>query len=236
MLKDKAYKNYYGGKTSNGTYQTIINHIPPHDIFLSLFLGNCGITRKIRAAKYSVLNDIDPNVINNWKTLNLPNNYRLFNIPALKILQALKDFVDCPGIIFIYLDPPYRKVVRRNKKDVYNFEMSDLDHQDLLSQIVAMSDQPNVKIMISHYPDVIYDEILNGWSRHDYYSMTRNGMILERIYYNYTLTDQLHDYSYIGEDFREREAMARIKRNFIKKLNRLPAKLRNSIIYHLASH
>lgn len=233
MINAKAYQNYFGGKNSNGTYQTIINHIPPHDVFMSLFLGNCAITRKIKPAKYSILNDLDTDVANNWKALNLPINYELLNEPALYILQHLKNFTDCPGVIFIYLDPPYRKDARKSKVDVYKHEMSDNDHSDLLLQIVAMCDHKHIKMMVSHYPDPVYDAALVGWHTHDFLSTIRNGMALERIYYNYELTDQLHDYSYIGDDFREREALSRQKKNFIKKLNRLPEQLRNAILQDL---
>jgi len=87
--------------------------------------------------------------------------------------------------------------------------------------------------MFSHYPNELYDEELAGWQTFDFWSTTRKGQALERIYFNYELTDQLHDYSYIGNDFREREALSRIKKNFIRKLKRLDPQLRNSILQDL---
>lgn len=234
MINAKAYKNYFGGKSGAGTYQTIINHIPPHDVYFCLYLGNCGITRNMKPAAFSLLNDIDSDVIEAWQALELPPYYKLISEPALYILKHLASYTPMPdqGKAFIYLDPPYRKVSRKSQADVYRFEMTDSDHSDLLSQIVAMGDQ---QIMISHYPDPMYDEMLKGWVHHDFYSTIRNGVALERIYMNYQLTDKLHDYSYIGKDFREREALARIKKNFVKKLNRLTPQLRNAILQALKS-
>lgn len=55
-------------------------------------------------------------------------------------------------------------------------------------------------------------------------------MALERLYYNYDLTDQLHDYRFLGDDFRERERNTRIINNMVKKLARLDAPLRNAVM------
>lgn len=229
----KAFAGYDGGKGGNGTYHTIINHIPPHDEFYSLFLGNCAITQNIKPAKLNVLNDIDPDVINAWLRLDLPENYILNCAPALDCLSMLAKNCDAAAKRFIYLDPPYRFEARKNKNPLYRYEMSENDHIALLSQIVAMNDH---NIMISHYPDPVYNEILHNWNFSDFESMTRKGKVTERLYFNYTLTDRLHDYCYIGQDFREREAMNRVKKNLLKKLNRLDPKLRNAVLSDIISH
>lgn len=85
-------------------------------------------------------------------------------------------------------------------------------------------------------PNDMYDEYLRGWNTLDFYSQTRSGLALERVYYNYELTDQRHDYRYIGNDFREREKLNRIKRNYLAKLKRLDPLLRNAILNDIASH
>lgn len=35
-----------GGKDGSGVAQRLINQIPPHDVFVSPFLGDCAILRK----------------------------------------------------------------------------------------------------------------------------------------------------------------------------------------------
>lgn len=235
MINARAYQHYFGGKSGNGTYQTIINNIPPHDIFMSLYLGNCGIVRHIKEAKFNLLNDIDPEVMQNWGKLQLPSWYKLTNHSALSIIERINDFIP-PGIgsVFIFLDPPYRKDSRKCQADIYKFEVDEKHHTDLLSQINAIKRH---KVMITHYPDPVYDAALKHWNKVDFYSMTRNGIALERMYMNYDLIDNLlHDYSYIGKDFREREAFERIRKNLSKKLKRLPDALRNAIISDITSH
>lgn len=230
MIKVHGYNSYFGGKSGNGTYQTIINYIPPHKHFFSLYLGNCGVTRHIKPGLFMYLNDIDKRITDAWKASNLPDNYFVRNMPALEFLKSIakENTLDADNV-FIYLDPPYKLSTRKSQANVYRFEMTDKDHTDLLTQIVAMTDQ-GFKIMIGHYPDAEYDQALTGWHTHDFYSMIRNGLVLERIYYNYELTHELHDYSFIGKDFREREALARVKKNFVKKLNRLSPQLRAAIL------
>jgi DNA adenine methylase len=231
MKNPRAYDTYFGGKNGNGTYQTIINHIPPHDVYASLFLGNCGVTSHIKLAENVLLTDIDMEVITAWKpimedkiTHRLKCNDAFY---TLKLLEEEKKVY--PEIeYFIYLDPPYRLTSRKNQRPVYRYEMTDQQHVDLLSQITAMSDH---KIMVSHYPDPMYDEALKDWHTHDFLSTTRNGMAWERLYMNYDLSDGLlHDYSYIGADYREREALARQKRNVMKKIDRLPTQLKESLL------
>lgn len=241
MINAKAYSSYFGGKGGNGTYQAIINHVPPLTAYYSLYLGNCGVTRRIKPAKVSFLNDIDPDVIKAWESLELPVNYCLHNLNAIDVLKGLQDGRDIEltfGVPaserFILLDPPYRMDSRKSKANIYKFEVDEKHHSDLASQIVAMIDH---KIMLCHYPDPFYDEVLAGWHTYDYMSMTRNGLVRDRIYYNYDLSNNLlHDYSYIGKNFRQREAWERKRLNFIKKLNELPELLRNSILSDITSH
>lgn len=225
MIDQKAFPNYFGGKDGNGTYQNIINRIPPHKFFVSLFLGNCAVTRRIAPAKQMLLNDIDKHVVDAWRKLQLPGDvYHLMEMSALDYLKKFKD-VDCPGT-FIFLDPPYLPETRKSAT-VYNYEMTVKDHRDLLLQIVSMT---AANVMICSYPNPVYDEILKGWNTHDYLSTTRKGQALERLYYNYDLTGQLHDYRFLGDDFREREANNRIVRNMLKKIDRLAPDLRNAVL------
>lgn len=37
---------YNGGKQGNGVYQNIINHIPPHNVYVAPFAGHDGVFQK----------------------------------------------------------------------------------------------------------------------------------------------------------------------------------------------
>ena len=74
--------------------------------------------------------------------------------------------------------------------------------------------------MISHYPCDLYDSILKNWNRFDFKSTTRRGLATDSIYYNYDLDGHLHDYSYIGANFRERESLQPAEEKFNKETGR----------------
>lgn len=273
-----GYKTYFGGKSGNGTYQTIINHIPPHEVFCSLFLGNCGVARRIRPAKINILNDLDVELIISWESAMTAetDRYILSSFNAIGLLtmagedvpaviaqnsykahiaensdtisvgdQTSHKSVMSPGVIsviaknidtpatFIYLDPPYLIESRKSKVPVYKYEMTRIDHELLLAAALKLK---HARVMISAYPNGLYDELLTGWHTVDFYSNIRNGMALERLYMNYEIGDRLHDYSYIGSTFREREKHTRIKNNMLEKLQRIDPRLRNSILTDLAKY
>lgn len=116
-LKPSADTTYFGGKSGSGTYQTIINQIPPHDVFVSGFLGHCGILRHKRPASFNIGVELNPDVVADWKE---HSNLKIYNncfLDSLWILNRLK------GDIFIYLDPPYPYSSIKSKRDRYGFKL-----------------------------------------------------------------------------------------------------------------
>ncbi len=62
-----------------------------------------------------------------------------------------------------YLDPPYLHETRA-ATDTYKHEMSEDDHRALL----AVIKQCQGKVMLSGYPNALYDAELSGWRRQDF--------------------------------------------------------------------
>ena len=58
-----AGMSYTGGKSGNGVYHSIINHMPPHKRYIEPFLGGGGIMRLKRPAQENIGVEIDPDVI-----------------------------------------------------------------------------------------------------------------------------------------------------------------------------
>jgi DNA adenine methylase len=69
---------------------------------------------------------------------------------------------DGPDTLF-YLDPPYLPSTRTSRK-VYAHEMTQSDHQDLLARLLTIRG----KVIISGYPNEMYDETLVEWNRHQF--------------------------------------------------------------------
>lgn len=42
-MSTKPFETYFGGKAGSGTYQTIINQIPPHRVYIEPFVGGGAI-------------------------------------------------------------------------------------------------------------------------------------------------------------------------------------------------
>ncbi len=211
--------SYPGGKGGAGVYQTIINLIPPHNTYIETHLGGGAIMRHKKPAKKNIGIDIDPAVIARWN-----------DAPGITIIQddAARYLADCQftGHEFVYSDPPYLMETRTSGK-LYNFEYSDDDHVRLLRLLLSLP----CMVMVSGYHSALYNDVLWGWNKKSFESMTRGGTKrTEWVWYNYPDPVNLHDYSYLGDTFRERERIKRKLNRWVNRLNSLPVLERNALL------
>jgi DNA adenine methylase len=80
------------------------------------------------------------------------------NKPALEIIKK----EDGPGTLF-YCDPPYMHETR-TAMQVYDFEMTEQDHCELLDALLQVTG----KVLVSGYRNALYDEQLVSWQRVDF--------------------------------------------------------------------
>lgn len=222
--------SYFGGKGGAGVYQTLINNIPPHHTYIAGFAGHDAIFRKKNMAHLNFLIDPDPEVIAWWNDQ--------YNDPGVHILEhSFFDFAKMKkGILFytdtfLYLDPPYLHDTRKSNRDRYNFEMDYDQHISLLK----IAKKLPCMVGISHYPCDLYDYQLREWRKITFTAQTRRGPATEAFYMNYDIPTRLHDYSYLGDDYKDRE---RIKLKFERWKNNLadlPPLERNMRIEYLES-
>lgn len=248
-MRSKILGPYNGGKSGNGVYQNIINHIPPHKIYVAPFAGHCGIFRNKVPAQISVLNDNDSSVIDRWKRALPAKEFivcmdfmqgNLFEAPALPTVilrcndwKVIFDRFANNADAFIYLDNPYKMDTRRSNKSLYLFDWKeDSKHAELLAAAVIAKSN----VMISAYENDMYNEALKGWYTHRFNSMTRKGLREEIIYFNYPPPTVLHDFRYLGNDFRERERIKRKINRHTARLERLPEVERTAILSAIISN
>ncbi len=229
---NKPFLTYPGGKNSTGVYQAIINQIPPHEIFISGYAGNCGVLankRKAAGVNYAV--DIDRKVIEGWKKIPGVTAVNDDFITWLPVNLKHYGLIGQPkNGVFIFLDPPYLSAVRSNQKDVYNYTMdSNEDHESLLNMLLKVP----FPVMVTHYPCELYDTKLKSWRILDIVGRSRQGMRTERLYMNYPEPTALHDYRYIGSDYREREDYKKMKKNMLAKFKRMTELERNYLLHEL---
>jgi hypothetical protein len=207
--------NYPGGKNAPGVYQTIINQMPPHSMYIEPFLGSGAVLRHKRPAfAGSIAIDIDEHVLIAFSGEN-------GHIPDLTVIcgDAISWLDGAIATLsddtMIYLDPPYLKSIRRSQRDLYKFEMTDLEHRQLLRCLRSLT----CRVIISGYYSDLYASELRDWRTLTYQTRTRGGSTAtEWLWMNYPQPFELHDYRYLGDDFRQRE---RIKRQQIRWQDRL---------------
>jgi site-specific DNA-adenine methylase len=223
---------YPGGKNGSGVYQTIINNIPPHTTYIEAFGGSLAVFRRIRrSARMSIVNDINPVVVKGYdKEFNF--SAIIYNRDAVELLNLLKHRFEYINETFvIYLDPPYPFSSRKSDKPIYKYEMSDEDHIRLCEKVIALSNKyHNIYFLISTYPNDIYEKYFEHWRLVRFYAQTRKGKALEYLYCNFEKPRKLHDYRYLGNNFRERERIQRKIERKVQGLLKLPCLEKNAII------
>ena len=222
--------NYDGGKNGSGTYQQIINYMPLHTWYCELFLGSGAIFRRKRTADNNILMDMDKSIIQQFKDHYPGTNNNIMVGNAIDFLYyaapALNYLHSIGQPVLIYLDPPYPFDTRQSKKPLYKFEMDDQAHKKLL----VAAGNLNCYVMISSYKNKMYDRYLTGWNVHQFNSVTRTGIRKECIYMNYTKPTVLHDYQYLGADYRERVVVKGAKKRMINKFKRMDPTHRNDML------
>ncbi len=257
--------SYFGGKNGAGVYQTIINHLPPHQVYIEAFLGGGAIMRLKRKAALNVGLDLDAGVIAAFKDYGsalatIADTTRLNDAPRssdahrhrspdppMLATPATSGDVGryrwiCGDAIaylqkrrygtgeLVYCDPPYMHETR-GRKDRYKFEMTDLQHRQLLRCLLEVP----AMVIISGYWTSLYSKMLAAWNHSTFQTVNRAGQKTEEhLWFNYPRPLELHDYRYLGSDFRERERIKRKKARWVAKLSKMPMLERQAIMGALA--
>ncbi|UOQ51730.1 hypothetical protein [Hymenobacter cellulosivorans] len=231
MRKIPGISTYFGGKGSSGTYQRIINHIRPHDTLIIPFLGNCAITRAIHWPTRVMANDLDPAVVDAWRAADLGPSLELHNLPALDFLAQVLRRPDL-GRVVIYCDPPYPLDSRKSQRLIYTHEMTDLQHRRFLDAVRWL----RVDCLISTYPNDLYANQLSHWNRTEFQSQTRKGPATEWLFYNYPAPQVLHDDSFSGQDYRQREYTKRKAGSWVARYREMPPHEQQRILGQILQH
>lgn len=213
---------YPGGKAGTGVYQRIISEMPPHQVYIEAFLGSGAILRKKKPAKTNIGIEIDNEVIKEFWSESLPN-FQILNensLGYLKLLaygnQTLKNLTSNPKDVLIYCDPPYLGSVRSSQRQIYSCDMMDENEHFNLLQILR---HLKCNVMISGYDSDLYNRFLPEWRKITYKAPTRGGTwAIECLWMNFAKPLELHDYSYLGNDHRERYNIKRRRNRWKNKL------------------
>jgi len=229
---------YPGSKNGNGVWQTIINNLPPHDVFVEAFAGSAIVTRKKRPARSTIVIDSDAAVTAALTTHFLPANARLVEqfglaefgdheaiVGNVRVIRAdavawlEKNRGSLNRRTVIYCDPPYLFDTRRDRsRRYYGHEFGEeWLHGELLAVLSRLNTQ-DVPCLISGRSHPLYDRMLASWRRVDYQTSTHGGPVTESLWCNFDAPAALHDYRFLGRNFRERERIVRKQRRWRARL------------------
>lgn len=155
---------------------------------------------------------------------------RMIHADALKWLRN-NEYTNLPDTL-IYCDPPYLMETRRRKNPLYNVEMGDAEsHAALLAIIKSLQ----CMVMISGYWSELYSCHLQDWRCISFQAMTRGGkMATEFLWMNYPEPVELHDYRFLGSNFRERERIKRKQARWRSRLTKMDTQERYALLSVLA--
>jgi DNA adenine methylase len=258
---------YPGGKGGAGVYQTIINGMPRHEVYIEPFLGGGAVMAAKRPACLNIGVDLDAEVIAQARARIVENG------GVRSALAGCGDAADSPGeamqgctagngitagvivsdgdngryefhvgdgVAFlqnypfhggelVYCDPPYLHSTRRDP-GLYRYEMTDHQHEALLAVLLRLP----CLVCISGYWSAFYADTLSAWRSCSFQAQTRRGVVTEWLWCNYPVPTALHDYRYLGKDFRERERIKRMTARWVNRLQAMPILQRQALQAALA--
>lgn len=223
-----ASMRYPGGKGASGNVQAIINQIPPHKIYVELFAGLAAVFRAKRPAPASTLVELDSDVCEKLRAA-MDDRAVVANESAFDFLERWGGAMSAET--FVYVDPPYHPDTWPG--GIYRHELTAVDHARLLS----MLDRLPCRWALSGYRCAAYD----AWAesmRHrrvDFNSMTRGGVRVESLWMNYPEPVALHDYSYVGANFTDRQRIKRKADRWVSMLDAMPPLERGLVLSKINS-
>lgn len=225
---DTAGMAFPGGKAGAGTYQKIINLMPPHSLYIEPFLGGGAIMRLKKPAARNIGIEIDPLAAGLLRGSLTRRDLTIITGDGLAWLQEHGPRL--PADALVYCDPPYLLETRKSGP-LYRYEFTTAQHETLL----ALLRQLPCQVMISGYWSPLYAEALRGWQTMHFEVTTRGGSrATEWLWCNFAPPAQLYDYRYVGNTFRERERIKRKTQRWKAKLLKMSALERQVLIAALA--
>jgi len=218
------WTGYPGSKGASGVAERIVSILAAHDVFISAYLGHCAVLRKKRPAKLDLGIDADPLVIDRWRRQG-SSSVTLLQEDCLAWLRSHAAQFD--ERVLIYFDPPYLLESRTAGQRLYGREMFTVNQH---RQFLQLATNLRCRVLVSHYEHPLYMKKLRGWHVERIVSSTRRGPRMELVFANYDPTTvALHDVRFLGNNYRERELIKKLKGRWAKRFAAMSPNRRQAV-------
>ena len=214
---------YPGGKGK--CFQRLINLMPPHSVYIESHLGGGAVLRHKRRAQINIGIDLDPAVIQRWYR-ERPGLCTLINADAASFLAGYT----YSGSELVYADPPYMPELRRRFR-IYRHDYGSEEHHQLLEVLT----NANCMVMISGYDSALYNQSLKQWRKVTFSAKTHVDVREECVWMNFEPAKQLHDGSYMGDTYRDRQTLRRRHARVLTKFRQMHPSERHYLLRLLNS-
>ena len=214
---------YPGGK--GRMWQHVAALMPPHDVYIETHLGGGSVLRNKAPSRLSIGIDVDPRVT---------DLARSWGVPGLEVLNedalAFLDRYPFDGSEVVYADPPYPMSSRSAARRLYRHECEG-HHRNLIARLRRL----DCPVIVSGYPNTVYSESLRDWNCRTVMNATQGGLREERLWLNYEPGPMRHDYTCLGDGFRDRDRLRRRARNLVARMEAMKAVERHQAVDALLS-
>lgn len=177
--------------------------------------------RNKRPAMNNIGIEIDSKVVAMWAKMQ-PLGFELVHENAIDYLKRYR----FTGKELVYCDPPYLRETRKKDERLYSYDYSREEHIELLEVLKSLP----CMVMISGYESALYNELLKGWYTRRFQAACHHGVATEWLWMNYSAPEELHDYRYVGDSFRERERIKRRTQRWVSRLQSMPVIERQALL------
>lgn len=213
--------HYPGGKAK--TFHHVVNLIPPHRVYIEPFLGLGSVMKAKRRAEIEFGIDLDERAL---KMSDLNNiSVQLIHDDGIQFLENYP----FEGHEVVYCDPPYHPKTRKRDR-VYRCDLGEDDHIRFLDLVTQL----NARVIISGYSNDVYRQYLCDWNLYTYSAKAHDGLREECLWYNFPSPSQLHDYRFLGSNFRERQTIRRRVERMKCRLGELTSQERSLLLEWLS--
>ena len=192
--------------------QQPFQHSNPNSPYIEAFAGTLAVMRAKPRAPRELAIEIDAQTIVDHPP---PAHAELIHGCALEELARF-DYA-ASGRVLVYADPPYPAGTRTSHHR-YRHELADRDHRSLLELLRSLP----ASVIVSSYPNKIYEELLGDWRSVQFQAMTRGGPRTEQLWMNYA-DGGTHWHTFAGVNFTDRQRIKRKAERWRRMYAELPA-------------